>query len=119
MKLGPSLVAVSKPHRIPFPGARNGSAAASTTFSLTEAATNPPPRLNEATEDPPTFQNPGRGGAAAMLAIVDHAPILRSGEKDVGVAALLVRTPAELDQAELGAEEVERRIEIAHAQHGV
>ena len=54
-----------------------------------------------------------------MLVIVGQAPILRGSEKDVGVTALFVRSPTQFDEAKLGAEEVERRIEVAHAQHGV
>src|SRR6516162_3288995 len=36
-----------------------------------------------------------------------------------GITALFVRSPTQFDEAKLGAEEVERRIEVAHAQHGV
>ncbi len=60
-----------------------------------------------------------RLAAQALLAVADEARIRGPGEEHQRVAVLLVLAPAHLLQAELVAVEVERGVEIAHAQHGM
>src|SRR5262249_35680013 len=55
----------------------------------------------------------------AALALLDAAFVLRRCQEHERVAVLLVDPPARFLQAELVAVEVERLIEVAHAQHGV
>src|SRR5262249_27263199 len=60
-----------------------------------------------------------RGVAAGPLALGDQLFVLGRGQKYEGILVLLVDPPARLLEAELVAVEIERGIEIAHAQHGV
>jgi hypothetical protein len=57
--------------------------------------------------------------AAIALALRDPRFVLRRGEEHQGIAIFLVDPAALLLEAELVAVEIERVIEVAHAQHGV
>src|SRR5262249_16177413 len=50
---------------------------------------------------------------------LDQGPVLRRGEKHIGVASLFVGTAPHLDEPELIAKESERGVEIADPQHGM
>src|SRR5262249_9987544 len=57
--------------------------------------------------------------AAGALAVLDPAFVLGRGQEHQGIAVLLVDPATRFLEAELVAVEVERLIEVAHAQHGV
>src|SRR5262249_33852047 len=59
------------------------------------------------------------GGLAggALLALLDLRLVLGRGEKHQGIAILLVDAAADLVEADLIAVEIQRIVEIAHAQH--
>src|SRR5262245_2316523 len=57
--------------------------------------------------------------AARALALLHQRFVLWRGEENERVAVLLVDSAARLFEPELVAVEVERLIEVAHAQHGV
>jgi hypothetical protein len=56
---------------------------------------------------------------ALLLRFVERAFVAGCGEEDKRIAALVVDAAAGLLQPELVAVEVQRGVEIAHAQHGV
>src|SRR5690348_15213514 len=60
-----------------------------------------------------------RAGPALLFTLLDLPEIVAAGQKHQSIAVLLVDPAAGLLQAELVAIEVERRVEIADAQHGV
>jgi hypothetical protein len=57
--------------------------------------------------------------SAGFLAFFDQFFVYRSGEENQGIAVLLVHPAAGFFQAKLVAIKIERRIEIADAEHSV
>src|SRR5450432_3313598 len=60
-----------------------------------------------------------RARAAGLLAGFERLAVIGPGQENKGISVLLVHPPAGLLEPELVAIEIERGIEIAHAQHGV